>query len=40
MKLIVWIKSLLKAERNETSTQDREVLSELESENKAFLFGK
>lgn len=40
MKLITWIKSLLKAEKNEASTQDREVLSELEAENKPFLFGK
>ncbi|GEO46775.1 hypothetical protein [Companilactobacillus kimchii] len=40
MKLITWIKSLLKAEKNEASTQDREILSELEAENKPFLFGK
>lgn len=40
MKLITWIKSLFKAERNETSVEDREVLCELEAENKAFLFGK
>ncbi|WP_272950434.1 hypothetical protein [Companilactobacillus halodurans] len=40
MKLTNWIKSLLKAEKNETSTHDREVLSELEAENKAFIFGK
>jgi len=40
MKLTTWIKSLLKAERTGTSTHDREVLSELEAENKAFLFTK
>ncbi|CAJ1185870.1 hypothetical protein [Companilactobacillus paralimentarius] len=40
MKLITWIKSLLKAEKTEVSTQDGEVLSELEAENKPFLFGK
>ncbi|WP_334340499.1 hypothetical protein [Companilactobacillus sp. HBUAS56275] len=40
MKLITWIKSLLKAEKNEITTQDREILSELEAENKPFLSGK
>ncbi|WP_269083230.1 hypothetical protein [Companilactobacillus kimchiensis] len=40
MKLILWIKSLLKTERTETSTQDKEVLCELEAENKAFIYGK
>jgi len=40
MKLIIRIKSLLKTEKNDASTQDREVLSELESENKPFLSGK
>ncbi len=40
MKLIELIKSLLKAERTETSTHDREVLAELEGENKSFIFGK
>ncbi|WP_338214019.1 hypothetical protein [Companilactobacillus muriivasis] len=40
MKLVELIKSLLKAERTETSTQDREVLAELEGENKAFIFSK
>jgi hypothetical protein len=40
MKLIKLIKSLLKAERTETSTQEREILAELEGENKSFIFGK
>ncbi len=39
MKLTNWIKSLLKAEKT-TTIQDREVLCELEAENKPFLFGK
>lgn len=40
MKLLNLIKSLLNAERTETSTQDREVLAELEGENKSFIFNK
>ena len=40
MKLVELIKSLLKTERIETSTQDREILAELEGENKAFIFNK
>ena len=40
MKLINFIKSLLKTERIEASTHDKEVLAELEGENKAFIFSK
>ncbi|CAJ1199729.1 hypothetical protein [Companilactobacillus nantensis] len=40
MKLLELIKSLLNAERTKTSTQDREVLAELEGENKASFFSK
>jgi len=40
MKFLNLIKSLLNAERTETSTQDREVLAELEGENKSFIFNK
>ena len=40
MKLTLWFKSLFKAERTEISTHDREVLCELEAENKPFIYGK
>jgi hypothetical protein len=40
MKIVNLIKSLLKAERTRTSTQDREVLAELEGENRANAFSK
>jgi hypothetical protein len=40
MKLIKWIKSLFKTERIDSSTQDREILAELEGENRAFIYGK
>ncbi|MFC6175825.1 hypothetical protein ACFQAV_03195 [Companilactobacillus huachuanensis] len=40
MKFLKLIESLLNTEKTETSTQDREVLAELEGENKAFIFNK
>ncbi|APU71139.1 hypothetical protein LCR01_10320 [Companilactobacillus crustorum] len=40
MKLIKLIKSLLKTGKTETSIHEREILAELEGENKALLFNK
>ncbi|WP_281258456.1 hypothetical protein [Companilactobacillus nuruki] len=40
MKFIKWFKSLLKSGKTEVSTHDKEILAELEGENKAFIFNK
>ncbi|MFH5810440.1 hypothetical protein [Companilactobacillus sp. FL22-1] len=40
MKIVEFIKSLIKAEKTNTSTKDREILAELEGENKAFISSK